>query len=123
MFIPLRVDSRPNGRATPNRAASGPAGERVPMGSIKSHWGRRIALGAAGLLAAAGIGFGVDRAMNNGDDDPERGAVTDVTPVSEPNSTPTPEATPTKEPAKVEKSPYNFIWETKLGDTTIRFRR
>lgn len=110
----LHSESIPEGHQIVSGGAAG--GGRVGSGE-KPHLGRKIALGAASLLAAAGIVFGVDRAMNNGDDDPERGAVT------EPTSTPTVEATPTKEPAKVEKSPYEFGFSQKVGDVTVQITK
>ena len=73
-----------------------------PKGGHKPHWGRRIALGAAGLLTAAGIGYGIDRGMNSGgDEDPNKSVAVDATPVQEPTKTPTVEATPIAVPTEV----------------------
>ena len=74
-----------------------PVSGEQPKGEHKPHWGRRIALGAASLLTAAGIGYGIDKGMNSsGDDDPNKGVAASVpsTP-EEPTTTPTVEATPT----------------------------
>lgn len=101
-----------------------PLGGQEHRGGNGPHWGRRIALGTASLLAAAGIGFGADRTMNNGDDDPERGAVSDVTPLSEPKREATPEATPTVSPTETispedQKAPYSKSFSVTFGDATL----
>jgi hypothetical protein len=109
------------GRGRKDAGGGTPASGPIPAGGGQPHWGRRIALGAAGLLAAAGIGFGVDRAMNSGDDNSESGVAPLVTPNTEPTKTPTVEATPTEvDPANATESPYKFGFSQKVGNVTVQ---
>jgi len=84
--------------------------------------GRTIA-GSLGVLAVTAAGFLGFNKIRSGDNGSERPGVIITDPTLEPATPPspfTPEATLTKEPQKVEHSPYEFGWEAKLGDVTVR---
>ncbi len=85
---------------------------------------KRTIAGGLGTIALTAAGFLGLNKINSEDNGSERPGVIITDSTLEPATQPpmfTPEATPepiiTKEP---EKSPYEFSWETNIGDTTIR---
>jgi hypothetical protein len=102
--------------------APGSAPEKQPgtgggnFGGIKG----RVAAGVLALLGLAGAGGAAyEVSQQGGDDNSDKGVVLNIdTPTAK--ASPTVEAKPTTEPKKVEKSPYNFDFELKVGDTTFR---